>query len=372
MKATADKKHLVNALKVVKRGISGRATQPVQNSILLEADGDKLTLTATDLEYVSVQKSVPANVETSGIATINGMMAAELFGSLPDGDVTISHEDKAVYVATKHTKFKLPSLNVDDFQKLPVDDAQVVEVDAKLLRAIIKKTAFCVARDETRPVITGVLFIITKASIKAVATDTYRLAILEVPLAQNFLDDDFRAEVIISRRLLGVLQSDLPSEGTVRMSFGDNTVAFSFDDTVIASRLIEGKFVNYARVIPGDHKRSLVCKTQDLMDTVQRVLVVAKDDNNRIVLYVDGDELSVKSDVSDIGKAEDTLKCHTTGEFTNFSIGFNGAYLLQMLGTTDSDEVKLELNEDVNPVVMKDGSASYQYVLMPVQVVGNN
>ena len=369
VKSTCSQRAILDALKVVQKGVSGRSTQPVQNNILLEANDGSLTLTATDLEYISVRRTIPAMIEEDGACTINAAMAVQLFSALPDGQVTVATDDRGVVVSINKAKYNLSALNPAYFGKLPSPDEHTVEVDAAALETLLRKTLFCTSKDETRPILTGVLFTVKNDSILGVSTDTYRLSTLEIPILPNTLDADFRAELIVSRRMLAVVISALPSEGTVRMSFSDKCVGFSFNDTEIVSRLIEGQFVNYAKVIPDGHDKSVTCNVEALTKVVQRVLVVAKDDADRVVFSVGDGELQLHSNAADVGKAEDTVKCESVGDFDEFQIAFNGQYLLQMLGTAEGDNVTLGLSTELGSATVTDGAESYKYVLMPMQVM---
>ena len=369
MKVTIDNRVLQSAINVVKQGASGRSTQAIQNDILLEAEGDSLTLTATDLEYLSVRKTIQADVGEAGACTLDANTAADVFSTLPDGDVNIEASEKTVSVSIGPVRFRLCSLCAADFQKLPTGDGQVVEVDAALLSALFRKTLFNCSRDETRPALTGLLMIVTNDAIVGVSTDNYRLSLLEIALLPNSLSSDFRQEIIVSRNALKVLQATMPDTGRIAMAFSDKIVMFSFDDVEIASRLIEGKFGAYEKVLPEGYTNAITCDTEELAQAVRRVVVIAKDDANRVVFTVANGEVQLRSDASDHGTANDSIKCLTSGELDGFETAYNGAYLLQVLETTDGDDVTLAVESRLKPALLTDGSALYKHVIMPMEVI---
>ncbi len=358
---------LHNALQIVGRGVSGRSTQPVQNNVYLQAEGEQLRLVATDLEYISLDAAIPAVVIDEGNITVPPRTLTEIAGNLPEGQVSLqADESNDLAIACGPVHYNIRGLSADDFQMLPpLTDGVEFSLPQSELSEILQQTIFATSPDETRPILTGALFSLAEGSLAIVATDTYRLALRRVqcPVEET-------QQAIVSRRVLAELVRILDDESDepVQVAISTNQVRFVVAGITVRSRLIEGEFPNYEKVIPEDFDKTLTIGTEGLQQVLRRALIVARDDANRVVLRSTEDGLQVTADSPDIGHAEEEVPATLEGEVVE--IAFNVQYLLEMLEVANSEEVVMQLSGPLNPgMLIPAGRDDYTYVLMPMQIM---
>lgn len=358
---------LYNVLQIVARGVSGRSTQPVQNNIYLEAQGEELRLVATDLEYISLDATVPAVVIDEGAVTAPARTLSEIAGSLPEGQVSLeADENNTLSIVCETAHYDIRGLAADDFQMLPeISEAVEFALPQSQLASILAQTIFATSPDETRPILTGALLNISDGSMEVVATDTYRLALRrsDCPVAGT-------QQAIISARVLGEVLRVLDDESDepVAVAISENLAQFVVAGITVASRLIEGEFPNYQKVIPQELDKTLTIGTEVFGQALRRALIVARDDANRVVLRTTEEGLEVTANSPDVGHAEELVPVTLEGEAAE--IAFNARYLLDMLEVVGSDEVEMQLSGPLNPGLIKPvGRDDYTYVLMPMQIM---
>ncbi len=366
---TCDQVALYENVQLVSRGVSGRSTQPIQNNILLEAGNEQLTLVATDLEYISIRTVMPATEAEEGQITMPSRILTDVAGSLPPGPVMLTaNENHSVEIRAKDSDFNIRGLPADDFQELPeLDDAVRFTMPGEVLLKVLRRTVFAASADETRPILTGALLKISGSNLATVATDTYRLALYETQLESDVERD---VEAIVSRRALTELERTLSagSAEEVEIGISSNQVEFVAGATVISSRLIEGQFVNYPKVIPTGTDKRITVSSEALKDTLHRALVVARQDAYRVVLRAKDGVLTVSAQSQDVGKVEETLSVAMEGE--EAEIAFNGNYLMEMLDAAECDEMTIKLSGPLNSGLLHPADdEGYLYVLMPMQIM---
>jgi len=369
LKASCPQSALHEVLQVVSRGVSGRSTHPVQNNIYLcSADGN-LRLVATDLEYVSLDARLPALVLEDGAVTVPGRVFNEIVGSLPDEEVSLeSPEPGQLSIRCGKSNYRVRGLPPDDFQFLPeiIPQAEFALPEGAL-HTILTQTVFACSDDETRPILTGALFVVRPDLLTVVATDTYRLTLrtlaTEISVAQE-------RKVIVSARvlqeLLRILRED--SEDAVEVRVSDRLIEFELRNIKLASRLIEGEFPNYEKVIPADPDKRLMVRVEPLHRALRRALIVARQDSNRVVLHAREGVLQISAVSPDVGSVEEEVDMELTGE--PIDIAFNARYLMDVLEAVESEQVVLGLSGALNPgTVRPAGREDYLYVVMPMQIM---
>lgn len=366
---TCDQQALHESVQTVSGGVSGRSTQPIQNNILLEASGEQLMLVATDLEYIGIRTAMPVSEAEEGQITVQSRILTDVTGSLPRGPVTLTaNENSSVRIVAGHSDFNIRGLPADDFQKLPaLDDAVRFTMPAAMLLGVLRRTVFATSTDETRPILTGALLKISGTNLATVATDTYRLALYETQLETEVERD---VEAIVSRRALREVEQVVSAGSTEEVEIGisSNQIEFVIGETIISSRLIEGQFVNYPKVIPTGVDKRITAPCEALKDTLQRALVVARQDAYRVVLRAKDGVLTVNAQSQDVGKVEETLGVAMEGE--EAEIAFNGNYLMEMLDAAECDELTIELSGPLNSGLLHPADdEGYLYVLMPMQIM---
>ncbi len=369
LNVTCPRGALHEAVQTVSRGVTGRSTQPVQNNILLESSQERLRLVATDLEFICLEASLPVKVLDNGSVTAPARLLTELVSSLPDGDVTIvADENEALGVTCAHSQYTIRGLAAQDFQMFPaIGEGVRAALPQCQLHSILRQTAFATSRDETRPILTGALFELTEGSLQVVATDTYRLALRK---ASVDLGSTATLSAIVSARALNELLRILSpeSQDPVSLAISANQIEFEAGNFKVASRLIEGQFPNYQKVIPSSLERKLVISVSALEPALRRALIVAREDANRVVLRPSGETLQISAESQDVGRVEEVVAAQLDGEPTE--IAFNARYLLDVLEAVETERVTVDLSGPLNPgMIRAEGNDEYLYVLMPMQIM---
>lgn len=369
LKASCDQGALHEILQIVSRGVSGRSTQPVQNNIYLSSVDGALRLVATDLEYLSLDAQVPAMVTEEGAVTVPGRVFNEIVASLSDAEVSLEGQAPGeLTIRCGKSNYRVRGLPPDDFQFLPSIEAEAeFTLPEGDLRKALAQTVFACSQDETRPILTGALFYVRPEMLTVVATDTYRLALRTVSIPINVAEEK---KVIVSARVLGelmrILEEGSSAEITVRLS--RRLVEFESKNIKIASRLIEGEFPNYEKVIPQDPDKKMVVQIAPLERALRRASIVARHDSNRVVMRGEGNLLRITAQAPELGTVEEEVEMELTGD--PIEIAFNARYMMDMLEAAGSDQVAMLLAGSLNPGTVRPlGRDDYTYVVMPMQII---
>ncbi len=360
---------LYACVQTVSQGVSGRSTQPVQNNIYLESTSDQLRLVATDLEFISLEAVIKASVADEGAVTVPHRLLTEVVGSLPGEELNlVADEQNTLTVTAGSSSFRIRGMSAADFEMLPeLDNPIEFELSERDVHSILSQIVFATSRDETRPILTGALFNISPGGLEVVSTDTYRLALRRMT-AEIPIDEPRNA--IISRRVLeAVLRIvDAESEEPVRLALSDAQVTFIIGNITVGSRLIEGQFPNYEKVLPDSSDRRIIVDNKTFIDALRRTRIVAREDANRVVLRGQEGVLTITAESQDVGRAEEQIAATIEGE--NPEIAFNVGYLLDALQAMPQEQVVLEMSQPLAPGTLKAlDSDEYLYVIMPMQIM---
>lgn len=369
LNVTCARSVLHEAVQIVSRGVTGRSTQPVQNNIYLESGANQLRLVATDLEFISMEALVDVTVAEDGAITAPARLLSEVIGTLPEGNVTLAGGDhEALSVTCGRSHYTIRGLPANDFQMLsPVDEGLRMSLPQSQLHTLLRQTVFSTSKDETRPILTGALFEFAEGAMKIVATDTYRLALRKVKVEYASQEP---VSAIVSARALGELLRVLSEDAQdpVNMALSGSQVEFEVGNVKVGSRLIEGQFPNYEKVIPSGHERRMIVPSAELEPALRRALIVAREDANRVVLRPSGDVLQITAESPDVGRVEEEVPMRLEGEPTE--IAFNARYLLEVVEALETEDITLDLAGPLNPGMIRGGdSEDYLYVLMPMQIM---
>ncbi|MHB0912079.1 MAG: DNA polymerase III subunit beta [Armatimonadota bacterium] len=366
MRAVCARKDLYHGVQVVSRAIAGRSAWPILNNVLVRTEDGHLRLTAFDLE-LGMECTVPATIETEGSLTVPAKVLSEVLATLPESQVQLSvDEQNAVNVRCDKSDYTILGLPPEEFRPLPeIPDERSFQITQAALRDMVKQTIFSVSPDESRAILTGVLLVLSGDDLKLVATDTHRLAVRSTSVANA----SGEATCIVPRRAFDEVSRLLEDEDTpVTVSLADTQIKFVVNGITIVSRLIEGQFPNYERVIPGEHQRKLTIPADELLAKVRRASIVARENANRIVFRTEGERLVMTAESGDVGKAYEELDIVKEGD--DIEIAFNAKYLTEFLNVVGTEGVFLELTGPLNPGAMKPvGQENYLYVLMPMQIM---
>ena len=369
LKVSCPQGELHEVLQTVSRGVSGRSTQPVQNHIHLSNQDGRLRLVATDLEYLSLDATLPADIQSEGAVTVPGRIFNEIVGNLPPEEVVLEGEDTGgLVIQCGRSRYQVRGLPAADFQMFP-EFAPEVEftLPQALLHEVLTQTIFACATDETRPVLTGALISLQPERMTMVATDMYRLALREFECQTGVTEEK---KVIVSARILGELVRLLSesSQDPVAIRLTQRMIYFEVRNVKLASRLIEGEFPNYPKVVPDKFDKTVMVPVEPLERALRRALIVARDDNYRVLLHAEDNRLQISAHSADLGAAEEEVEVKLDGEA--LEIAFNARFILELLEVAGTSEIRMEFTGSLNPGTLRPANESdYLYVLMPMQIM---
>jgi DNA polymerase-3 subunit beta len=363
MKFSVSKEKLLAGLQTVQNVVSTRTTLPILSNVLLQADGDQVRLTTTDLD-VGVSGGITAQIERPGATTLPARRLSTIVRELPAAEVQIEVDSKNVAsIRCGQSFFKILGLPEEEFPPLPkFDDTRTFTIPQQALRDALKKTSYAISTDETRYVLNGILFSFKENKLTLVATDGRRLALvdleIEFPRSQE-------VDIIVPTKAVTELGRLLGDEGDVRLSVGENQVSFQINDTLLASKLIEGNYPNYRQVIPGEAKERVTLERELFLNAVHRVSLLSSEKSNSVKLVFTKNNIEIAANTPDVGEARESLAVAYKGR--EFSIAFNPEFLQAPLRALPNDEVYLDLIDEMSPGVIKIQSP-FLYVLMPMRI----
>jgi len=364
LKLEVGRDELVAKLGIVSRAVSSRGTVQVLSGILLAADGGAITLAATDME-LSLRTTLDARIDGDGAVVIPGKPFAELARLLPETDVTIEYrpDEGTVQIVSGSYNSRLHVFNAEDFPRLPAVDAQLHAIDREALLATVDRVAKSASRDESRPVLTGILVRFEAGKLVMVATDSYRLSVKETALGEAAPE----LEAIIPARALTEL-SRLSSGGdTIDLGVHENHVVFGTGDAWLTTRRIDGQFPNYRQLLPEAFEVELTLPKTELADVVRRASVLALR-NSPLRLRLAEGELTVSAQTQDVGETQETMPAAYSGE--EFLIGFNAEFLRDGIDSIVGDDVRLKLINPLRPAILEDAAGDFTYLIMPIRLAG--
>jgi DNA polymerase-3 subunit beta len=365
MKVTCSKDELVAKLAVVARAVSTRTAVQILSGVLLRAEAGELRLAATDME-LSLRASLGAEVEGEGAAVVPGRLLVDLARLLPDSEVVIEHrtDENIVRIECGSATYRLHAFSEEDFPRLPELDAiGTFSVDREALLETIARVSRSASRDESRPVLTGILVRFEQGKLTMAATDSYRLSVKETPLTGEAPE----LEAIIPARALSELQRVATAGDTVELGVHENQVVFGSDGVWLTSRRIDGQFPNYKQLLPESYEHELVAPRADLLDVVRRTSVMALRNSPLRLRFAEG-ELTVSAQTQDVGESSESLPIAYDGE--PLEIGFNAEFLRDGLESVDSDELRLRLISPLRPAVLQSPADDFTYLIMPIRLAG--
>ena len=365
MKVICSRKDLFEGVQTAARAVSARSSLPILGHLLIRTQEDRIRLAATDLE-IGIECSSPANVEEAGSLTAPARILSDVMSSLPDSDVVLS-VDEAHKVALKcgTSEYQILGLPPEEFPMLPeVKDEVSFKVERTALRGAIEKTIFAVSQDESRASLTGILLVLADGGLKLVSTDTHRLCLVDCPA----LESKGETTAIVPGRAMSELHRVVgEGEGTIDVSVSQSQVLFNVDDTILVSRLIEGQFPNFQKVIPEEYTKKLIVPSEPFLQSVRRAAIVARENANRVVLRTADAKITVTAESSAVGTAYEEVDIVREGE--DIEMAFSSKYLLDFLGVVDTEAVEMQLTGGLNPALLKPHEGeNYSYVLMPMQI----
>lgn len=366
LKIACTRDELVEKLGVVSRGVSTRSTVQILAGILLTAEGSQLTLAATDME-LSLRASLEARVGGGGSVVLPGKTFVEIARLLPADEVAIEHrfEEGVVEIDCGSASYRLHTYNAEDFPRLP--DTEAVErhaVDRDALLETIQRVGRAASRDESRPVLTGILMRFEPGKLVMAATDSYRLSVKETAIEGTLPE----LEAIVPARALTELTRIAAGGEQIELGVHENQVVFGVDGTWLTTRRIDGQFPNYRQLIPEAFEHEVTLPREELLDVVRRTAVMAQRNSPLRLRFAEG-ELTVSAQTQDVGEAQESLPAPYAGE--PLEIGFNPEFLRDGVESVTTDSLTLKLISPLRPAVIEgDDGSDFLYLIMPIRLAG--
>lgn len=368
MKFMCYKKDLIDALQFVIKAVAIKPMTPILAGIYLQVENSTLELQANNYSTGIVAR-IPASIEIPGEIVIGGKRFHDFIRNMPDDTINFSDEnpDHTLEIKSGGACVELMTMTADDFPKVKTPKKESgFTVRSTMLNDLIRKTSFAAAKDETRPVFTGCAFEISDKKISVVATNTHRLALATDELADRAPDCNF---VVPRETLRGIMQriNQTDFNNYVIVDYAARNLMFTFDNVYLNSRLIEGHFPPYDRVIPSSSSTNVVVKTSEFKNAVEFVALMSKETEYNTVKFVIGDGgIEISSNSPEVGNAIRNIAAEIEGE--EMEISFNAQYILDVLKVIDSDKVNIALNDRYSPAAFTEpGNDKYIYVATPVR-----
>src|SRR5213592_3410284 len=322
LKTTCSRDDLLRGLGIVSRGVSTRTTVQILAGILLDASEGKLSLAATDME-LSLRTAVEAKIESEGSVVVPGRLLLDIARLLPESEVSLEHrlEEAVVEVRCGSASYRLHTYNAEDFPRLPeTEGIDLHEIDRETLLKTVARVSRSASRDESRPVLTGVLVRFEPGKLVMAATDSYRLSVKETPLEGAVPE----LEAIVPARALAELARIGQGAEQIELGVQENQVVFGIDGVWLTTRRIDGQFPNYRQLIPESFDHEVPLPREEVLDVVRRIAVMAQRNSPLRLRFAEG-ELTVSARTQDVGEAQESLPVSFTGE--PLEIGFNAEFL---------------------------------------------
>jgi DNA polymerase III subunit beta len=359
---------LSRALAVCSRFTSTRVQLPVLANILLTASKNKLTLSSTNLE-VSISMTISSQVEEEGSLTVPARMITEIISNLKKGQVTITSEKENLIIKNSEFDSQLSGMNAADFPSIPTGlSSNSLSFALNEFQTNFSKVLFAASNDETRPVLTGVLVILGTKETLFVATDGFRLSQMKI---NKTIDIDEEIRIIIPKNSISEAVR-IPTEGNITFAHkkSDNLVLFGFSNATLSSRVIEGEFPDFERIIPKISKIKIDIDKEEFLRSIKLASIFARDSANVVKLNILKSGIEILSESQQHGKQKGKIDAKVEGDVgEKFVIAFNYRFLEEFISSVEADNIKIELTDSNSPVIFLDPKVNnYLHIIMPIRL----
>lgn len=362
MKFRCERDVLLEALTTAGRAVGGRAGNVALSGVHLQLTGDQLRITGSDLD-LTISRELTVGGDTDGVVVIPSKLIADIVRALGPGAVDIVVDGEEVQITAGRSEFAIRSIPADDFPRLGTPTANEVTLSSGDLSEALKQVVKAASGDDSRPILTGVLLAPEGEGLRLVSTDSYRLAVRDLP-GTSLLESD--QSVLVPSRALSELTRILGEHESVALRLGERDASFEAGGTQVVTRLIEGEFPNYRGLIPDTYPNKLTVGRSELLDAVRRVRLMAQE-ATPVRLNMSADGLELVAVTQDVGQAQELLDATYDGE--DLTVAFNPEYLIDGIEVTSGEEITLQTVDALKPAVMRGGdSEDFLYLLMPVRV----
>lgn len=366
MKFKCEKNKLQEAIAIAQKSVTGKSSMPILQGLLIIAEKNSITIIGSDID-LSIETKLDAEIIEPGKIVVDARLFGDIIKKLPNKEIEItSINDNSIKLVCEKSQFTLMHMNADDFPNLPSINEDInFSIEQKTLKNMIKSTIFAIAQDESRPILTGVLFEVTDKKINLVALDGFRLA-----FRSEFIENDNSISAVIPGKTLNEVIKILQDDGNVNITFTSNHILINLEKTRIISRLLEGEFIKYTSIIPEEYNLRVTVKREELLNCIERASLVGKDGNTSLIKFDIEDEYMVITSNSQLGNVREEINIILQGE--SLKIAFNSKYLIDLLKIIDEEEIYMEFSSNVTPCLVKSTkNNNYTYLILPVRLLNS-
>jgi DNA polymerase-3 subunit beta len=362
MKISIQKQVLQEAIFNVQKAISGKVIMPILQGILIIAENSQITLIGSNMDLI-IETKIQGNILEEGKVVVDSRFFGDIIRKLPDATIQLESKDnKTITIEYSSSTAILLHMDANEYPSLPdIKKETTFQISQRLIKNMIKGTIFAIAQDEFRATYTGVLFEVSSGNLNLVSLDGYRAAIRSEKIESSLVVN----KIIPGKTLNEVYKILEDNDNLIDISFASNHVIFSLGNTKISSRLLEGNFVKHEDIIPKEYSTKIIVKRNDLLNSIERASLMGKEEyGSKVILEIQDDNIFIIAN-SQFGKLREKINIVLQGN--NLKIAFNSKYLLDVLKVIDNDEIVLELNNSVNPCIIKNkNSDNCVYMLVPI------
>ena len=363
MKLICSKNNLQKSVSIVMKAVPSKTTMPILECILIDASAGEIKFTTNDME-LGIETKVEGQILEKGIIAIDAKIFSDIVRKLPDNDVTIeTNSNMQAMITCEKARFAISGKSGDDFACLPyVERQECITISQFTLKELVRQTIFSIAVNENNKMMTGELFEVNENSLKVASLDGHRISIRKVELKETYNHH----KVIVPGKTLTEVSKILSgeTEDEVNLFFTENHILFEFDDTVVVSRLIEGKYFNINQMLSSDYETKVTINKKEFLDCIDRAtLLVKESDRKPIIITITEGMMELKIN-SDIGSMNEEIDIEKEGK--DIMIGFNPKFLMDALRVIDDETVDIYLVNSKAPCFIRNQEESYIYLILPV------
>ena len=367
MKIVCSKKILVNKIGIAQKAVCSKTNLEALKNFVLEASDNQLIITGYDLD-LGILATMEADVEVSGKFAVNAKLFGDIIRKLPLDILALefNKDNNTILITSGMSTFQIVAGNLDEFPTLPsISNGSKFKLNSKEFKSMVNKTKIAISQDNTKPLLTGALMEIDTNSINMVALDGYRLAISKHEVESGI---DSLKKVIVPGRTLNDISSALGSDNIdIEFTIDEKYISVEFDDVKIISRLLEGEYIEYTRLLPNEYKTEIKINRLKFLNAIDRATILAVHEKNSLVKFSIADEFIQATCNSDLGNLSEQVEINKTGDSLN--IAFNSRYLTEALKIMSSDDVTLKFTTNLNPCTIHPMDESdYTYLLLPIRL----
>jgi len=378
MKFTCTQENLNQGLQIVQHATTKNVNLPILNNVLIELKNNNIKLSATNLE-IGITCLIRGKIEAEGTYTVNAKLISDYINLLPKENINLNLEDNQLDIKCSKHQTKIIGLESNDYPIIPqLNKKDVIRIDADKFKKALNSVLFAVSKNESRPELNGVLFKFEKDILTLAATDSYRLAEKKIKIEKTF--EEVVNTIVPAKtlqevsRILTIMKNTLDDKNEVEIYINEGQILFVYNDVELISRLIEGNYPDYEQIIPQKHNSLVITSVKELIKNIKTVSLFVKDNINDINLQFNVNKedpidssITVKSFNEQLGESSSDLGANITGIDNNIILNY--LYLLEGLNNLNSDEVKLEVIDNLSPMIISsmDDSDQYVYIVMPIR-----